>query len=624
MEEQHEKLFTAFPPVSAANWETQIRADLKGADYEKKLIRKSLDNIRIKPYYTAEDLKELEYLNQLPGEFPYVRGGKTAGNSWEIRQDFRVLDIEAARQKVKMAVERGVTSVGLDLTAKGDLYYHDFRKLITGIDFNNTSINLLSGEYSPDILDYLLKALVELNIQSTAIRGSLDYDPLGHLTLSGGFYRSEQDDFSDADKLLLSAENELPDFRVLAVNSHLFSDSGASTVQELAFGLAMIAEYLVKLTDQKHNATAIAKHLQWNLGTGSDYFIEIAKIRAARLLFSGLFSAFDNAQQHNAQVFIHSVTTNWNKTIYDPNVNMLRLTTEAMAAILGGCNSLLVKPYDSLYKEQGDFSERMARNIQNILKEESHFDRVADPAAGSYYIESITHSLVESAWNLFLKVDEQGGYSQAFIDGFIGQEIGKTTSNRLEMVASRREVLLGTNEFPDFSEEMIGEVDADIAFPNSMINHNKIATPITPIRAAEGFEKLRLQTEKNEVSRPRVFMLTYGNLAMRLARSQFSGNFFACAGYEIIDNLGFQSAKEGVEAALQAKADIIVVCSSDEEYPAIAPAVADLVNGKAMVVVAGAPACMEELKQKGITGFIHVHSNVLETLKSFHAKLGIA
>jgi methylmalonyl-CoA mutase len=623
MEEQDEKLFTEFPPVSASNWEAQIRTDLKGADYEKKLIRKSLDNIRIKPYYTAEDLKELEYLDQLPGEFPYVRGGKTAGNSWEIRQDFIVSDIATTLQKAKMVVERGVASVGFDLTAKGDLYYHDFRKLITGFDFNNTSINLLSGEYSPNTLDYLLKALAELNVQSSAVRGSLDYDPLGYLTRSGGFYRSEQDDFSDADKLLLSAENELPDFRVLAVNSHHFGDSGASAVQELAFGLAMIAEYMVKLTDLKHNVAAIAKHLQWNLGTGSDYFMEIAKIRAARLLFSGLFSAFDAVQQQNAKIFIHSITTNWNKTIYDPNVNMLRLTTEAMAAILGGCNSLLVKPYDSFYKEQGDFSERMARNIQNILKEESYFNRVADPAAGSYYIESMTHSLVESAWDLFLKVDEHGGYIKAFIAGFIGQEISKTNSNRMEMVASRREVLLGTNQFPNLNEKMIGEVDAHIAFPDIMVNQNRIATPIAPMRAAEGFEKLRLQTEKSNVSRPRVFMLTYGNLAMRLARSQFSGNFFACAGYEIIDNPGFQSAKEGVEAAFAAKADIIVVCSSDEEYPGIAPAVADLVKDKAIVVVAGAPACMDELKQQGIAGFIHVRSNVLETLKSFHAKLGI-
>jgi methylmalonyl-CoA mutase len=623
MEEQNEKIFAGFPPVSTANWEAQIREDLKGTDYEKKLIRKSLENIRIKPYYTVEDLNDLEYLDQLPGQFPYVRGGKTTGNDWEIRQDFRVFDIAATVQKIKMSVKRGVTSVGLDLTAKGDLYYHDFRKLITGIDFNNTSVNFLSGESSPNILNFLLKALEELNIQSSGVSGSLNYDPLGQLTLSGGFYRSEQDDFSDADKLLLAAVNELPRFRVLAVNSHLFSDSGASAVQELAFGLAMAAEYMVKLTDRGHNVPDVAEHLQWNMGVGSDYFMEIAKIRAARLLFSGLITAFDKVHAKDAQVFIHSITTNWNKTVYDPNVNMLRLTTEAMAAVLGGCNSLLVKPYDSWYREPDGFSERNARNIQNILKEESYFDKVVDPAAGSYYIESLTHSLMENAWDLFLKVDEKGGYTKAFVEGFIVDEIIKTTSRRLEMVASKKEVLLGTNKYPSFNEKMIGEVDTEIAFPKVRENPNKIAEPLIPLRAAEGFEKLRLETERRKAPHPKVFMLTYGNLAIRLARSQFSGNFFACAGYEVIDNLGFQSAKEGVEAAFAAKADIIVVCSSDDEYPEIAPAVAELVNSKAIVVVAGAPACMEELKQKGIKEFIHVRSNILETLKSFQAKLKI-
>jgi methylmalonyl-CoA mutase len=621
MEEQNQRLFNGFPPVSSTDWESKIKADLKGADYEKKLIRKSLDNIRIKPYYTADDLADLEYLDQLPVKSATLHGGKTIVNDWEIRQDFRVFDIDTAVQKIKLAVERGVTSVGLDLSDKGDLYYHDFRKLIAGIDFANTGVNFLAGESAPNILDFLLKAAGEIPIQLTDIKGSLDFDPLGYLTRSGGFYRSEQDDFSDADRLLLSAENDLPLFRVLSVNSHLFSDSGSSVVQELSFGLAMAAEYMIKLTDQGHNVLDIAKHLQWNMGVGSDYFMEIAKIRAARLLFSRLLSAFGNKQSDDSPVFIHSITTGWNKTIYDANVNMLRLTTEAMAAILGGCNSLLVKPYDSWFREQGDFSERNARNVQIILKEESYFDKVVDPAAGSYYIESLTHSLVQNAWDLFLKVDEKGGYSKAFIQGFVTDEISKTTSHRLEMVASRKEILLGTNQYPNFEEKMMDEVNTDIAFPASPENPNKIAAPLISERAAEGFEKLRLDIEKHKGLRPRVFMLTYGNLAMRLARSQFSGNFFACAGYEVIDNLGFQSAKEGVEAAFAAKADIIVVCSSDDEYPGIAPAVFEQVNGKALVVVAGAPACMEELKQKGITEFIHIRSNVLDTLKSLNAKL---
>jgi methylmalonyl-CoA mutase len=621
---EHERLFSEFPLVGVTDWENQIRVDLKGADYEKKLIKKTPENFRIKPYYTSEDLQGLEYLNQLPGEFPFLRGEKTAGNDWEIRQDIDVQDTADAIQKINYAMERGVTSIGLNLGTKGDMYYHDLKTLISGIDLKRTSINLLAGEASVNMLDYLLKALDELKIPGNALRGSLDFDPLGFLTLSGGYYRSAEDDFSDADRLLSLSSNNLPNFRVLAVNSYNFCDSGASAVQELAFGLSILSSYLTKLTDRQHDVREITKHLQWNLGIGSDYFMEIAKIRAARLLYSVLLSAFDSGQAKDTGIFIHSTTTNWNKTIYDPDVNMLRLTTEAMSAILGGCNSLLVRPYDSSFRDQGELSERLARNLQHIIREESYFDKVVDPAAGSYYIETLTHSLVESAWDLFLKVDENGGYHEAFVGGTIGQEIGKTASSRRDMVASRREILLGTNQYPNVNEKMSDKINAEIAFPDSMANANKLADPLTPFRASQDFEKLRLRTEKKQGSRPRVFLLTIGNLVIRLARAQFSLGFFACAGYEILDNLGFATVAEGVETAFKEKADIIVVCSSDEEYPQIAPEVFRLVNGKAIVVVAGAPACMEELKLQGITEFIHVRSNVLETLQHFHDKLGIA
>jgi methylmalonyl-CoA mutase len=384
----------------------------------------------------------------------------------------------------------------------------------------------------------------------------------------------------------------------------------------------MAAEYFARLTDMGHDAGEIARHMQWNLGVGSSYFMEIAKVRSARLLFSNLLSAFDGSQ--DTAVFINSVTTGWNKTLYDPHVNILRLTTESMAAVLGGCNSLLVKPFDSSFREPGNFSERISRNIQFILKEESYFDKVVDPSAGSYYIESLTDSLVEHAWQLFLKTDDAGGYIKAFTSGFIREELRNVMAKRHQMVASRREILLGTNEYPNFRETMKDQISTGIVFPTPEVSKLKVTEPLKTGRASQEFEKLRLAVENSPGGSPRVFMLTYGNLAMRLARSQFSGNFFACAGYEVIDNLGFKSAGEGVEAALRANAHIIVVCSSDDEYRSLAPAVFKKAEGKAIVVVAGAPACMEELKKLGINDFIHIRSNVLETLQHFHHRLGVA
>jgi methylmalonyl-CoA mutase len=624
MEDHNEKLFTGFPIVSNAAWEAKIKEDLKGADYEKKLIWKTLENIRIKPYYTAEDLVELPFTDNQPGCFPFVRGNKTTSNNWEIRQDFRVFNIDSALTGALMAVERGATAIGFDLSARGgDLYFHDFRKLIEAFAGKDISLHFQAGEISSDIMDYLLKALEELRRPSSELKGSLGFDPMGTLARSGAFYRSLEEDFRDADRLLLSAENEMPQFRVLAVNSHLFSDSGATIVQELAFGLAMAAEHLTRLTAMGHSAEDIARHLQWNMGVGPEYFMEIAKVRAARLLFSALLSAYDQNRTQETSVFIHSITTDWNKTLYDPNVNLLRLTTEAMAAILGGCNSLLVKPYDSWYREPGDFSERIARNIQIILKEEAYLDKVIDPPAGSYYIETLTGAIMESAWQLFLKVDEQGGFIKAFTGGIIMDEIRKTVARRMEMVSTRKEVLVGTNQYPNTNEVILEQVNPEIAFARLAENPGRMAEPLIPARAAEGFEKLRLAVEKHDGGRPKVFMLTYGNLAMRLARAQFASNFFACAGYEILNNPGFKTVAEGVNAALKAKARVVVLCSSDDEYPKIAPDVAALLGDKAIVVIAGAPASMEELKQKGISEFIHVRSNVLETLQHFHERLVI-
>jgi methylmalonyl-CoA mutase len=623
MDQKNERLFTEFPPVTREEWDAKIKEDLKGADYEKKLISKTIEGLRIKPCYAGEDMDNLAYLIHFHDSYPLVRGMGTPANNWEIHQDFSVFDVEAARQNAQLAVERGVTSVGFDLTSKEKLYEKDIDTLIEGFDVNRISLNFHNGKNLSDILDGILKALTVRGTQPNVVRGSLGYDPLGELISTGGFFRSEEEDFREAGDLLQAVKNKWPGFRILSVNSHLFSDSGASAVQELAFGLAMMAEYFTKLTNLGHDASELAGHMQWNIGTGSDYFMEIAKIRAARLLFSGLVSAYGITQAKDTHIFIHCMTNNWNMTVYDPNVNMLRLTTGAMSAIIGGCDSLLVKPYDSCFREQSDFSGRIARNIQVILKEESYFDKVIDPAAGSYYVESLTDALVDHAWRLFLDVDDRGGFLKSFLDGYITDELNKIISLRQGMIATRKEVLVGTNHYPDYGEKMLQHIDPHIAFRKIRKNQRQITTPLMPLRASMQFEEIRLAVEKCRDKRPGAFMLTYGNLAMRLARSQFSCNFFACAGYDVTDNLGFPSVKAGVDAALKSGAGIIVICSSDEEYQSIAPEVSKRVNGKAIVVVAGAPACMEELKQKGITEFIHIRSNILETLKHFNDMLGI-
>jgi methylmalonyl-CoA mutase len=303
-------------------------------------------------------------------------------------------------------------------------------------------------------------------------------------------------------------------------------------------------------------------------------------------------------------------------TVFDPYVNLLRSQTEAMSATLGGCYSLKVMPFNEAFTNTDDFSERIARNQQLLLKEEVYFDKIVDAGAGSYYIETLSTSIIQEAWKLFIEIENKGGYLAALKEGFIQKEIKASADKRVKDISSRRETMLGTNQYPNVSEKVSGSIDA------KKLERKKVSTdgeyePIRMFRAAEQFETLRLATEKAG-KRPKVFMLTYGNLAMRLARSQFSGNFFGCAGYEIIDNLGFETVEEGVEAAVKTNADIVVLCSSDDEYAEVAPIAFNKLNGRAIFVVAGAPVSMDELKSKGIEHFINIKSNLLETLQSFN------
>ncbi len=320
---------------------------------------------------------------------------------------------------------------------------------------------------------------------------------------------------------------------------------------------------------------------------------------------------------------VHAVTSQFNQTIYDAHVNLLRSMTETMSAALAGVDSIETLPFDLQYKQPDEFSERIARNQQLLLREESHLNKVVDPAGGSYYIENLTASIAKVAWELFNKIEDEGGFLVALRKGEVQKAVNESGVKRHVDVARRKEILLGTNQYPNFNEKALDKIEKDGKACgcgcSAEVEDGAVESLIFD-RAASQFEQLRLDTERSG-KRPKVFMLTIGNLAMRLARAQFSANFFGCAGYEIIDNIGFNTVKEGVDAAIEKGADVVVLCSSDDEYAQYAPEAFKELDGRAMFVVAGAPACMEELKAQGIEEFIHVRVNVLDTLIKFNAKL---
>jgi len=422
---------------------------------------------------------------------------------------------------------------------------------------------------------------------------------------------------------LVEALKDYPNFRCISVNTESLNNAGAYIVQELGYALAWGNEYLQQLVDAGIDVDLAAKSIKFNMGVSENYFMELAKFRAARLLWAQIVKQYEPKCDCACKMIVNATTSTYNQTLFDSYVNLLRSQTEAMSASLGGVHSMVVTPFDVTYEDATEFSERIARNQQLLLKEESHFGQIVDPGAGSYYIEHLTDALAQEGWKIFLKVEEEGGFLAAAKAGTIQDDINATNVKRHGDAAKRKEFLLGTNQFPNFTEKSDGKrakqggccchTDAEKCEPEFKT--------INSTRLAADFENLRIETEEKKV--PVAFMLTIGNLAMRQARAQFSCNFLACAGYKVIDNLGFKTVEEGVDAALKANADIVVICSSDDEYAEYAIPAFKYLDGRAMFVVAGAPACMEDLKAAGIENFVHVKCNVLETLKEYNKKLGI-
>jgi methylmalonyl-CoA mutase len=410
----------------------------------------------------------------------------------------------------------------------------------------------------------------------------------------------------------------------VGVGACVFHNAGATLVQELAFGLAMGSEYLCRLTDAGISADSAAQKIKFTFAVGSSYFMEMAKFRAARVLWANVTKAYGVKEEASSVMKIHAVTSSWNQTVYDPNVNMLRATTEVMSATLAGVDSLEVLPFDKPIRKPSVFSNRIARNLQTILKEESYFDRVIDPAAGSYYIETLTNAIAEEAWKLFKQVEEKGGYLAAFKAGFIQEQIKASAQKRDVNIATRRQILLGSNQYPNFTETAGSDVTEKTVTrgSNPHVAAEKIAVPIECYRGAQAFEAVRYATDKSAAP-PQVFMLTFGNLAMCRARAQFASNFFACAGFKVVDNNRFETIEEGAKAALFAKAQIVVACAADDDYAEAVPQIARQIGDKAILVVAGDPACRADLEAQGVKKFINVKSNVLETLKEYQRELGI-
>lgn len=618
MAEKKEKLFDMFPPISTEEWKAKINVDLKGADYNKKLVWRTNEGFNVQPFYRREDIEGLYTLGSMPGQFPFVRGTRE-DNNWLIRQQVEGKDAAELNRNALYILNRGVDSLGFKLSGEFDLA--ELPELLRDIDLKKVEINI---QCCPRRAAEVAKALVEyVKAQGAAeeFKGSIDFNPYKRLLRHG---LKLNRDIKDMALEVYNAAKELKGLRCFAVDTYMLNNAGAYITQELGYALAWGAQWMTMMTEAGLTPAEAGCRIKFNMGISSNYFMELAKFRAGRMLWAEIVKAYNPECECACKMKVHAVTSQFNQTIYDAHVNLLRSMTETMSAALAGVDSIETLPFDLQYKCPDEFSERIARNQQLLLREESHLDKVVDPAGGSYYIEVLTASIAEQAWKLFLDVEEKGGFRAIVENGELQKAINESNVKRHTDVARRKEILLGTNQYPNFNEKALDKVNEGKCCSCGCAADGEVADGAVDFikfdRAASQFEQLRLDTERSG-KRPKVFMLTIGNLAMRLARAQFSANFFGCAGYEIIDNIGFESVKAGVDAAMEKGADIVVLCSSDDEYAQYGPEAYKELNGRALFVVAGAPACMDELKAQGIEDFIHVRVNVLDTLIGFNAKL---
>ena len=440
-------------------------------------------------------------------------------------------------------------------------------------------------------------------------------DPLGKL-VAGKLEQS-----------LVEAFDALAKADAIAVNTRVYHNAGGNAVQELAFGLATGVEYLRQAEARGVSVEQAAAKITFGFSMGADFFMGIAKLRAARLLWSRIIAASGGSEAAQ-KLRVHASTSLWNKSKLDPYVNMLRNTTEAFSAVAGGADSLFVGAFDEVVRTPDEFSRRIARNTQVILSEECHFDHVVDPAGGSYYVETLTNQVAETAWALFQQIEKLGGMLKALEAGVPQQQVKAVAAKKAEAIAQRRFSLIGVNVYANATEKPLEgaqeKYEHRCTCGGHKVNPHKVETlPIQ--RGAEPFENLRAAVSASD--KRKVFLANMGPLRQHKARADFSTGFFQPGGFEVLENRGFQTVDEAAAAATASGAPVVVICSTDDTYPEIVPALAGKLkaaNPATCIIVAGFPKDhIDAFKQAGVDEFIHIRANCFEVLRATATKLGI-
>ena len=699
--------FSEFPPTPYEEWRKVVDKFLKGAPFEKRLITKTYEEIDLQPMYRREDVAGLPHLDSLPGFAPYLRGTSPLGyvtQSWDVAQELPCATPAEFNAALCADMSRGQNAVNLVLdhptlsgvdadqaeaaqVGKGGLSISsvaDLAQALNGVDLETTPI-YIQASASALTFTALLAALVKQQGKSLAkVRGAVGMDPLSQLARDGHLSRDLDGIYGVMAQLTGWAVANAPQLQTITVQGHPYHNGGASTTQELAFALATAVEYIRAMQNRGLSIDDIAPRIRFSLSVGTNFFMEIARLRAARLLWAKIVKAFGGSDEAQ-KMSLHARTSSWNQTVYDPHVNLLRATTEAFSSAVGGCDSLHISPFDELLRTPDEFSRRIARNTHTVLREESHITRTVDPAGGSWYVENLTDSVGRKAWALFQDIEKQGGMVKALEAGWPQKQVADTAAKRAANIAKRKDIFVGSNMYPNLKETRLepeavdfaarqatratalsqyrtnayadkkqaaldalaqggNKVEAAIQAALAGATLGEIAqaaradakarvtiTPICAYRGAQAFETLREAAEAfvaRTGQRPQVFLATMGPLTQHKGRADFSTAFLAVGGIETIYPAGFETADEAADAALASGAPAVVICSTDPTYPELVPPLAQKLkqaNPGLIVLLAGYPADhVEAFKAAGVDDFIHLAANCQSLLSTLQKKMGVA
>ncbi len=699
-----------FPANTHAEWLAEVEKQLKGKSFDKTLVKKTYEGIDIQPMYFIHDLDGLPLVDTLPGEAPYMRGTTASGhrvNAWHIAQEITQPDPEEFNRAARYDLTRGQNSLNIvfdqatlngydpdqapaEMVGKDGLSLaslSDAKVALEGIDLTAHPCRIACGA-TGIAQTALVVALIEDQGQSPAdLEGSLVVDPLGVLAVAGKLPCSSAEAYDRMAQLTLWAVEHAPKVRTITVGTEGYRNSGGNAVQDIAYALATGVAYIRALLERGLGINDIAVRMNFEFAIGNDFFMEIAKFRAARMVWAQVIDSFGGNAEAK-KMYVHARTATWNKTEVDPWVNMLRVSTEAFSGIAGGVDSMHVGPFDEIFRTPNEFSRRIARNVQIVLKDEGHFDKVIDPAGGCWYVEKITAQLAEKAWKLFQDIEAAGGMLAALEKGMPQEGVAETAAQRAKNVATRTDRFVGTNMYPNLQEKRqlaepfdhqgfrekrtqalkahAGSIDdqacaaaltairecrstldstvmgqavkaarrgATLGMVAGALQKEAGEIAVQPLnihRGAEPFEKIRRATEDYTARTgivPKLFLANMGPIPQHKARADFSTAFFNVGGFETIGNNGFGTVDEAAKATLDSGAKAVVICSTDATYPDIVPALAQQLKAAdphIMIILAGFPKeHVDAFKEAGVDEFLHVRVNALELLTKLQKHLEV-